>query len=188
MTMNYNIGEVETKPLVIRRKFNEETQKYEDDFDPIKTKIEWVSHGNYALIQPKDDKELRENKNSIFMPYIWIDMEEEYFDQILKAIEEKPIPTTAEEVFEPFWKAVLPPRGMHFMESQLRAYFWGKKKKGFILHQQHNNPWLGGMPCTQIDEMGFNLEDFKKVRDVALNSKAEKPVHYCKMNIGTLGN
>jgi len=168
MTMNYKIGEVETKPLVFRTKYNEETQKYEDNFDHIKTEIQWVSHGNYALCQPKNDRELREDKNSKFFPWIWMEFEKEYFDQILKAIEEKPLPTTAEELFEPFWKAVLPPRGMHFNETQLRAYFWGGKRVGFILHQQDNFPFFGGYPCAMIKEMGFNVEDFKKIRDIVL--------------------
>ncbi len=183
MTMNYNIGMVETKPLVLRKNWNEEKQRYEDDFGLIKTQIEWISHGNYALIQPKDDRTIREDKNSAYIPYIWIELEAEYFDQILNAIEEKSLPTTAEEMFEPFWKATLPPRGMHFDETQLRTYFWGRGKKGFLLHRQRNNPFWGGMPCNKIDELGFNVEDFKKIRDVALNPNADKPFHCCQMTL-----
>ena len=182
MTSNYNIGEVETKPLVFRKKYNEETEKYEDDFDCIKTRIDWVSHGNYVLWQPLDDQQRRDNKASgkLCLPYILIPLEAEYFDEIIKAFEEKPQPTTPEEVFEPFWKAVLPPRGMHFFETQVRAYFRGKK--GFILHGQRNNSCLGG-PCTDIDEMGFTIEDFKKIRDTILISDAEKPFHCCTMTL-----
>jgi hypothetical protein len=169
MTMNYNIGVVETKPLMTRKKWDEEHQKYKDDSGLIKTQVEWISHGNYSLCQPLDDMTLREDKNSKFFPWVWIELETEYFDEILKAIEEKPLPKTAEELFEPFWKAVLPPRGMHFYETQLRAYFWGGRS-GFVIHKQDNFPFFDGGPSPKISEMGFYKEDFKKIRDMALNT------------------
>src|SRR4051812_876619 len=75
MTMNYNIGEVETKPLVWRYTYNEETKKYEDDFSRIKTGIDWVSHGNYAIYQPLDAKTIREDSNSKSFPYNYIELE-----------------------------------------------------------------------------------------------------------------
>lgn len=179
MTMNYNIGKIDVHPCLPRMKWNEEKQKYEDDFSLVPTSVDWVSHGNYALHQPVDDKSLREDKNKKFLPMIWMELEEEYFDQILEAIKEKSLPTTPIEIFEPFWKAVLPARGMHFFETQLRAYFLDTKKNAFVFHQQTNNLTFYRTPSPIIEQMAFSVKDFKKIRDIALDKKAKRPVHYC---------
>jgi hypothetical protein len=181
--MNYNLGKVDTKPVIPRKKFNKETQKFEDDFSLIETSVEWVSHGNYALHQKKDDYELSKDNFNVFL---WFEMEQEYFDQILAALESQPLPVNTTDLFEPFWKAVLPPRGMHFYETQIRAYFRDSEKNSFIMHQQScllSLGLTGYCPAPLIAQMGFTVEDFKKVRDVALTANAEKPFHCCPMTI-----
>lgn len=179
MTMSYKIGVVETKPLAMRQKWNESEQRYEDDFSPIPTEVYWVSHGNYGIAQPLCDYDLREKKGSKLFPYNWLNIEAEYFDEILKALEEKPLPTTGHDLFVPFWQAILPPRGMHFFETYLRTYFFLSQRKSFIIHSQCSS--FIGAPCPQIQEMGFTVEDFKKLRDMALGTDVKRPVHYCRM-------
>jgi hypothetical protein len=161
-----------------RRKWNEDIGTYEKSDDLVSTRVEWVSHGNYAILQPLDDFTIKEEGRK-FSPYTWFDMEREYFDEILKAVEEKGLPETVEGLFEPFWKAVLPARGLHFYETQLRAYFWGRKKDAFVIHQQ---TYGRGQLSNKIEQIGFYVEDFRKIRDVALNSDRWRRVHYCKVS------
>jgi hypothetical protein len=193
MTMNYPVGDVEVTRLRPRwkkrpqedidREIAERGLKPEDvglkvdfmepDTVPIRTGISWVSHGNYALCQEK----FNAPEGDIY-PHVYIEIETEYFDQIIEAFESKEIPS---DRFEPFWKARMPLRGMVPFSRELRVYFFGNKR-GLAIHEITLNPF-GGIPSDDIDEMVFTLEDFKKVRDMALSAK-EKPIHYTTIDWG----
>jgi hypothetical protein len=113
-------------------------------------------------------------------PHVYIEIETEYFDQIIEAFESKEIPS---DRFEPFWKALMPLRGMDIVSKELRVYFFGNKQ-GLAIHEITLNPFTG-IPSDDIDEMVFTLEDFKKIRDMALSAK-DKPIHYTSIDWGKM--
>ena len=69
------------------------------------------------------------------------------------------------------------------METQLRVFFY-RNKEGLVLQEFTADPW-NGVPHGGNRQMGFTLDDFKKIRDLALNGK-HKPYHCCTINYGKL--
>jgi hypothetical protein len=157
MTINYEIATIQT-----HNPFHREKDKYREEIPKdITTTIGWVSHGNYALKQGS----------------AYIHIEEEYFDEILYIEEAFDNEHTNEHIndFTPFWSAVLPMRGLSCFPKQLSAYF--THEHDIILEQRLSFDGFPTMHC--IEQMCFTVEDFKKIRDLALNGK-HKPLHYCQ--------
>lgn len=205
MTMNYPIAEIETKAVPPRYKTRPEEERKKEaeerkvelyhvdcsvvDTDPIKTSITWVSHGNYSLNQPKAN--YKYDPENISLPYTYMEIEADQFDQIIKAYEENEPITKSEGsydcIFKPFWQGDVPLRGMMPIPVRLNAYFCGKKENGFVIQKQTYNIFFG-FPSDSIEQLGFTIEDFKKVRDAALSAKDEdKPIHYCQMDWSSKG-
>ena len=194
MTMNYKIAEIEVAPVPLRykSKSKEEREKEAEergvelhkvagsipDPTPIKTTIDWVSHGNYAIYQPDPDK-----KEDDFFPWIYIHLEQEYFDQIIEAFEavksQEP-PTDHYEYFNPFWTANMPARGMMPIATQLKA-FRASDSEAFVIQEHILNPFTA-IPACKLRQLGFTLEDFKKIREISLGA-TNKPIHYCQMEL-----
>lgn len=197
MTINYPVVELDTKPIPPRpiSRPQEDREKEAEEkglklyeiswtdgyVESIKTSVSWVSHGNYAITQPKLNA-----KDDEFFPWIYMELEIEFFDQIIEAFESGEIvePKNSDDNFDayykPFWTGDVPLRGMQLMPSRLSAYYYHRKKEAFILHDQSYNLY-DGTPSHHIKSMGITIEDFKKLRDLVFESKAEKPVHYCKI-------
>lgn len=192
MTKNYKIAEIEVTPVPPRYKSRPQEEKEKEakergvemymvsgsvpDPTPIKTTIDWVSHGNYALYQP----DARKNKDDFF-PWVYIHFEQEYFDQIIEAFEavrsqESPDPY---EHFNPFWSANMPARGMMPMATQLKAF--RLSSESFVIQEHILNPFTA-IPSCELRQLGFTLEDFKKIRELALGA-TDKPIHYCQMGL-----
>lgn len=190
MTINYPITTINTKPIPpifisIPQEEREKTAlekgvgiwevpwtKGEVEF--VETRIDWVSHGNYAIMQPKRNKE-----DIVISPWIYMSMEFDYFDQIIEAFEstEKPKPsgTDYNHLFEPFWKADVPMRGMLPWPERLQTFFY-REKEGLILQKQTHSEY-GNL----VKYLGFTIEDFKKVRDAVHSNTNEKPIHYVRL-------
>src|ERR1700677_4484507 len=89
MTMNFLIEEFESKPLF---NINDET---------VKIKLDWVTHGNFA-IHTDDD---------------YLSLEVQHFKEILDSFRDAPKPSKR----IPFWKGDIPARGMR-LGNLVEAY------------------------------------------------------------------
>jgi len=158
MTINYNLFSFEHKGNC-----------YPADDRTIITRVDWVSHGNYAIHQVSkklDEDPDKWNKGEYFNGYISI--ERPHFDEIVAALDSSYV-----DVFTPFWQGDVPPRGMMPAASRLYAY-WGEHQETFTLEERVSF-WnrLGVSKQTF-----FTVGEFKELVEKLKTSNVERPVHY----------
>jgi hypothetical protein len=144
-----------------RMSFNLKTEKVEE----LEINVDWVSHGNYAV-----------HGASVNFS-TWVDFEPSHFDEIIQAFETaRNVPRTLVEIFKPFWEGIVPPRGMCFWAHQSRCFVFDKD--AFVIHQMGAAAFHGNYPTMNGGrEMIFAIDDFKKIRDIALSDKNCRPFH-----------
>ncbi len=155
MTMNYLIEELEC--TVIKHLAKEKK---------VVLNIDWVSDGTYSI---NSYKPYHNQTDSVY-----ISLEGPFFDQIIEKFEQSSPVKKLNEVFKPIWSGCILPRGMMLGPENLNVY---RDQDWLALH---GHAACGSLPMAHIAELILKFDDFKKIRDIALNSKQERIIHYVR--------
>lgn len=129
--------------------------------------INYVSHGEFVLSQPH-----RDYVNKPFGgPSVGLELGQ--FSEIIDAFQSKEV---SDNCFEPFYQAVLEPKGMQMSKSYTSVYFIRdllslKGKIGMLLEERFIT-W-GGVPTSSVRQVSLTLEEFSEAYQWCKNYKSE---------------
>jgi len=141
MTMNFLIEEFESEHIL----------KIKDDDNKFKIKLDWVSHGNFAIYTEHD----------------YIELEKHHFREILDAYENAVKPSGR----KPFWTGTVPPRGWSFGENLIEAYAYKEK---YIKLIKSSCTSFGGDVPHYFSHLIVEIETLKKISDAVDRSCKEQ--------------